>query len=675
MNRWKIWLLTLFVLPLSLSAQVFYNKGAMSVAGSVAKTALYIKGNMVVDGTECAIANTGKTVLTGDFVNNVSLDNVFTNNSTGTFEFKGTTTQHIRGSADKANHYIEFPYKVTVKNVNTVVLDPLMGATVTTMSLNGGRFIIDSKVSGDKTDIAHLLVKDTIYCVRENVVDTRDIEGIVQVNLAMGDNALKPDRGHLVGFSSPFNTMYADYFFFNFMALPTSESFFKGNKDLWNLDPKLEMPAGKGYVIGQGIVPHVSPHNAPGGYYYTHKNTAYNNADYADVAKERFVFARLFAPTSLTQFVRYDSSIPDSKKYEGERLNTKDVFVPIEKGFNYLGNPFTVPLNMASFLSNPVSTTWLETAAGESIEPTLYILTPRSTGAYNNGLFSFNTNYQVIQHVGSTADAKMIAPMQMFAIKKNTTVANKFRLNAAHRKHGKTQFLRSDDAEDAVVDELLIETKDSETEGYDRLCVVFRNTATLKGDDMYDAEKLFNTTGGVNQIYTRSSDNIRLTTNVIPPTTEKLQMYFDPSDTEQQVTLAADRISSLQSVRSVILEDTKTGEKTDLILKPSYTFVSSPTDHNERFILHFRTTPTGIDEIESSAMPLSASYTNGVINLYGLRDADLGHTASVYSMQGQLLYQQKITENPSCRLYKSLTTGIYIIKVDGNSDVIKLPVK
>ena len=664
----KYGLIVLSLLSVSIAQAQLYNEGVLSVTGS--GTGLYVGGNMTVAGSSCSIDQTGKTMLKGNFINNVTSGNVFTVR-TGTFEFSGSTSaQHIRGSANKASNYIYFPNTVTINNTYTghsndsavVVLDPLMGATVNNMTLTGGRFVLDSRVSGDKTDIAHLFVNGTITPNRTPT--SRHQKGIIQVNLAMGDNA---DHGHLVGFSSPFATMYADYFFFNFMSEPTQESFFEGNKDIWNLDPKKAMPAGRGYVIGQGIVPHAPPHNQAGGYYDIKKNPVYNTADYAQVAKERFSFAREFMPSSFSTF----NSAGD--RFTGEALNTANVNVNITQGFNYLGNPFTVPLDMSSFCGDPRSGDW-GTFDFDELDPALYILTPRSTGQTLNGTaFSFTTSYLLVQYVGSTiADEKILAPMQMFAIKKNTATPRTFILNASKRTHGSNQFLRSD--ESPVIDELLIETRDRETGGYDRLCVVFRNTATLKGDDRYDAEKLFNTTGGVNQAYTRSSDDINLITNVIPPSTTHLQMYFDPSSTEQQVELTADRIQSLQSVQSVILEDTKTGKKTDLMATPSYTFTSSPADHNERFILHFSKGPMSVDEIEST-IPLNASYVNGAIHLRGLRDADSGQMASVYSMQGQLLHRQKIADVSSCILNRSLTAGIYVVRVDNNPKVVKLSVK
>ncbi|MDH6358695.1 hypothetical protein [Parabacteroides sp. PF5-9] len=669
MNKYCLIVLASSLLSIStMESQVFYNTGKVTVAAPAITNgaSLYIDGGMRSVGTS-GIKHVGKTVLTGSLFNDVTSGHMFSQRG-GIFEFKGTTVQRIGGTADKANQYVEFPETVIVNNTNTahsndsavVIIEPTMGVTMKNLTLTRGRLVIDSKVNGDATDIAHLLVESS-GTVNYNHTSSKSTAGVVQVNLAMGSNATE---GGLAGFSSPFKSIYSDYFFFNFMAIPKTDMFFAGNRDLWNLDPTVQMTAGKGYVIGQGIVPHTAPHNAPGGYYYTHKNTAYSAADYGQVAKERFSFARLFANNSSWQ--TYMSSKSD--RFTGEELNTTTVIVPIVQGFNYLGNPYTVPLDLSSFVTLPSSSDW---GGVYDIEAKFYILSPNSTGTYNagSGLFSFTSSYLVGQKTGGTAPSNTVAPMQMFAVKKSSTGTSNFRINAGARTHGNISFLRS--GQEQPEDELLIETKDLATGGFDRICMVLRPTASLKGNDMYDAEKLFNTTGGVNQIYTRSEDGVNLTTNVIPTSTRSVVMYFMPSAKAQEVLLTADRISSLISVGSVILEDRITGMKTNLMVDPSYTFNSSPLDEIDRFVLHFNAPLTGIETIGTEA--LSAQYRGSTLYIKGLNENHLGRNVVIYDMQGVLVHSERITEIAPCRIDKSLAKGVYIIHIDGDN-VIKFTV-
>ncbi|MDR1881079.1 MAG: hypothetical protein LBQ78_09105, partial [Tannerellaceae bacterium] len=420
-------------------------------------------------------------------------------------------------------------------------------------------------------------------------------------------------------------------------------------------------PAGTGYVLGQGLVPH-------GDSYYTDQlNSAYGGAQYADVAKEKFSFARDFSPISFSQFVNA------ADRYTGEVLNIANVTVNnIGDGFNYIGNPFTVPLDVSDFVNQGTGLAdWGFTSS--EVAPSFYVLS-NGTGkrASNKRDFTFNVSYMVGQATGGTITGDtLIAPMQMFAIRRVSGSKTSMTIPKSKRTRANTTFLRS--GANMVTDELLIETKDTRTEGFDRLCVVFRNDASLKADDTHDAKKLFNRTGGVNQIYTRSEDKTDLTTNVIPPSTKSLAMYFEPSDEQQEVQLTASRINSLVSVNGVVLEDKKTGAKTDLLRTPSYTFVSTPYDKTDRFVLHFTSSPVGIDDIPTSSA-VYAYYDAGSIYIQGLQDEDNGRAVFVYDVQGQLIHRQEIAGTTPCRIDKSLNKGIYILKIAGREHVIKLPV-
>lgn len=666
MNKCYLVLALAFTTVSVLKAQTVYHVGKMAVGEPAVSggASWVIKGDLEATASS-NIKHAGKTVLTGDFVNNNTSGNIFSQRD-GTFEFRGATTQRIYGKANKASSYINFPATVLINNSHTgdsaaVILASNMGATMKNIRLARGRLVLDSEVNGNGTENAHLLTETggTITYTRTNNRGTRSGEGIIQVNLAMGNNT---NEGRLAGFSSPFQTLYADYFFFNFLSLPTTETFFAGNKDIWNTNPLLEMPAGKGYVVGQGIVTHGDP------YYTTHKNTDYAAANVNDMAKEEFSFARLFAPLSITQFVTNNTGL--AKRFTGEALNNSTVEIDIQEGYNYLGNPFTVPLDMTSFVNNPASGTWGTFSALE-MEPAFYILSSGSKGKYlGNDLFSFTASYLVGQKIGSTTDSKLIAPMQMFAVKKRTTGTKTFKINAASRTHGNVLFLRSD--ENSEENELLIETKDNDTGGFDRLCIVFRQDATLAATDVYDAEKLFNTTGGVNQIYTCSSDNKKLSINVLPLTTTSLPMYFEPSSTLQQVTLTASRINSLSSIGSVKLEDKRDKKTIDLVTNPVYTFSSSPMDDANRFILHFtKGSITGLESLETDPVP-TVSYQRGIVYISGLPENNIGKKLSLYNIQGQLIHLQEITQTNPCKVEKILNPGVYIVKVEENHHVMKL---
>ncbi len=675
MSKYKFILLTFIILfPSLINSQeaVFYNKGKMTVKGSTSESgtaALYIQGGMAA-GFESEIYHEGKTVLTGNFINNVIKGNVFKTRN-GIFEFRGKTAQTIKGSADKSSHYIQFPNTIIINMDNpvdelqsVVVIDTCMGVSVKDIIFKKGRLVVDSKAEPDpsstnpsrKTGIAHLWVEENATIDYKHGQSDKTDEGMIQVNLDFGKNHTV---GGLMGFASPYKKMYADYFFFNFLSMPSSNKLFDGPRDgIWIRNPLTPLPAGIGYVLGMGLVRHDDPT-----YYNNSLDAQWSGALYNKVVKDKFTFARMLADASFTRFNTF------TDKYEGEEINISDVEVSITQGFNYLGNPFTVPLDLSTFITDRTSGDWGTFSAGE-IDDAVYILS-RGRGELSDGKFEFTTTFETVSSVGGTSDnGPLIAPMQIFVVKKETPAANTFKIPMKKRSHGNKAILKSDNS---VTDELLIETQDMITGGYDRLCVVFRNDGTLKSDHRYDTEKLFNKTGGVNQIYTVSSDNKRLTTNVIPNTTKELKMYFEPSSYRQEVTLKAGRLESLYSVRSVILEDLLTGKSTNLVQKKSYTFLSSPTDKADRFILRFSSIPTGIDEVSQQPL-LNVNYDSGVISVQGLKNSHIGDVISIYDIKGQLVYQQNIDES-YLTIYKSLNKGVYIVRVNGDNSVAKFMVK
>ncbi|MDR3141879.1 MAG: hypothetical protein LBU37_09180 [Tannerellaceae bacterium] len=633
-------------------------------------TTLYIQGDIKAEGQNAKIEHEGTTVLTGDFVNNVTAGHVFSSRN-GIFEFRGNASQQIKGTADKSVNYIEFPNQVIINMAttdylkSTVVIDAGMGVSIENLKFANGRMVVDSKAvpSANKTyrsQVAHLLVGKIIYSHKETASADN---GFVQVNLDLGDNHT---RGGLVGFTSPYKALYADYFFFNFLSMPGTSRLFNGDRnDLWVRNPLTKLNPGVGYILGQALV----SHTAYPGYYNTMLDSQWKGADFKDVVKEKYSFGRMLAPASFTQFNK------NGDRYTGEELNLSDVIVPVTKGFNYLGNPFTAPLDLSSYLDDPQAGNF-GNFSNDEMDNKIYLLNEGSTGTYGNVggkmTFAFNASFLHISKVGATYDGNpLIAPMQMFVVEKKTDTPNSFKIPLSKRSHGAAPFLRS--AGQEVIDELLIETRDNITGGYDRLCVVFRNDATMKGTHRYDAEKLFNRTGGVNQIYTRSTNNKELITNVVKPDTKRLTMYLVPSNQQQEITLTAKRLNSLKSITSVIIEDHKTGKLVDL-MKTRYTFLSSPSDKADRFTLHFNSALVSADDIKATP-PLSAYYSSGRVVVQGLTEKALNKEAMIYNMQGQLLYKQAVTAIEPLLIKKFLDKGAYIVNIAGEPQAIKLWVK
>lgn len=689
----KLLIISLIIYCSSLFCQtdktVFRNSGKIYVGENASniKCALYISGSLVASD-KSLIQQNGHTILKGNFYNNVSSGNIFsTTVSTGKFEFRGDKVQYIRGTADKIQNFINFPDLVInnatavndeTKDTVAVIISPNMGISTKNVSLYRGRLILDSKaimngITDTRTsEVAHLLVQgDVTYdMLLGNYlpgVDDKNDRGIVQMKLGVGDHYKK---GYLIGFTPPFKKIYTDYFFYNFVARPTNKGLF-GDSEKLIISPKVGMESGKGYIIGFGIVPEDDP------YYEDNWDPEWSTTVYSDRFKDMMSFARNYAPISLSSFVNGDTSITD--RYTGEVINTKDVPVQLEEGWNYIGNPFTVPINMSSFLDEAtIADQWGVTRGlfpGAEVENKYYIMTQGYGTYYPENTyhpFRFDVTYLLAQKEGNTItldgkpDSGLIAPMQLFVILKNTPGNKNITIPESIRSHGDNKYLRGNEPVN-VHNELLIETRDGETNGYDRLCVVFRDEASSAATDVYDAGKLFNESEGVSQIYTMSSDNELLTTNVIPTSTIKLGLYLRPSHITQSVSLKAYRLSSLTDVYEVKLEDKKLGQTVDLLNNPEYNFLSSPTDSQDRFILHFRS-PTNIEE-ENQTSDINVFCNRNVLYIRNLTIQDQGNAISIIDIQGRNVYETTVTNSPELEIPLSLNRGVYIFRLTGRNDV------
>jgi hypothetical protein len=142
-------------------------------------------------------------------------------------------------------------------------------------------------------------------------------------------------------------------------------------------------------------------------------------------------------------------------------------------------------------------------------------------------------------------------------------------------------------------------------------------------------------------------------------------MYFEPSSTPQKVSLRASRLESISSVAAVILEDTKTGARTNLMQTPEYNFESSPADRADRFILRFSHLSTGTESVESSN--ISVGYAKGEIIVHGLPNSAIGSTAMLYNTSGQSLHSVSISETSPLRINKMLGKGVYLLTIQNRS--------
>ena len=635
------------------------NIGKMYVADNQAATSLYVPESIRMSGAGVNVVQKGRTALGGDFINDITSGNVFDNSSSGWYRFCGTNAQWILGSASKQTHYINFP-NVEIRNRASVSLDAQMGMSVGTLKLLEGKFVLKSVQDasmGAASQLAHLLVKNGVTYTRGAATPQQN--GVVEIELYLGDNRDK----RFFGWTSPYKKTYSDYLFYNFLMEPTGESLF-GDLRKTIIDAEYPLIPGRGYLIGQGVYSTSIKYEWP--------QTQWSGAKYEDRFTNMLTFNRYTFKDILQKSIAVASSLPDS--YTSEELNTEDITASLSKaGYQFLGNPYTCPLDMTNFVKPAAAgaDSWRVSRGNSGTEDVYNMFWVISQGnAYNvdetNMSFSINVTYLVGQNVGSTYTlypnlaGLQIAPMQLFVVYANRAV--NLTIPKSERTQGNTPFLRS---ETPVIDnELLLEVTDEETKGYDRACVVFRPGASTDATDPYDASKLFNRSGGVNQIWF-PTDNTpagkKLSVSVIPYETNAMELAWMPSATPQKCTVTAYRQESLTVPERALLQDRQTGAITDLLATPSYTFQSAPTDRPDRFVLLFKS-PTGIDNIKEGVLSCYYNKAGQEIVIRGVEESDAQSIITVYDTQGRSIMYRPVANGI---IPFTATDGVYLVKITG----------
>ena len=631
----------------------FVNTGKMYVTG-VAATSLYVPASIRMLGDKVDVIQNGRTELGGDFVNDVTSGNIFEDASTGWYYFRGDVAQWIKGSASKQTGYINFP-NVETFNRASVSLDAMMGMNVNTLKLSEGKFVLKSKPDDSRpatsSQQAHLLVKNGVIYTRGAATPQQN--GVVEVELFLGDSRDKK----FFGWTSPYRRTYSDYMFYNYLTEPSPAGLF-GDLRQTIIDAEYSLLPGHGYLIGQGVYGANVDREWP--------DDRWSEAKFEDRFTDTLTFNRYTFNDIQKKSIAVASYRPDS--YTDEELNTGDITIPLNAaGYHYLGNPYTTPLDMSGFVRAEYSRNnpWGVTRGSSGQEDVYNMFWVISNGYASNVddanmTFRINVSYLVCQDEGSTLspynDDLLIAPMQLFLVYANK--ATDFTIPKSERTHGDAPFLRSSRL--ALNNELLIEVTDLTTKGFDRACVLFRPDASAVAANRFDAQKMFNRSGGVNQIWlpSRGAD---LSVSVVPYETAALEVAWQPSAVPQECTMRAYRMESLTVPECVLLEDRQTGTLTDLSVNPDYTFQSDPTDRPDRFALHFKA-PTGLDNQTEGVLSCYYNKTGREIVIRGAEASDAQSIVTVYDTQGRQI-KQTFVENGIIPF--DATAGVYIVKVTG----------
>lgn len=318
--------------------------------------------------------------------------------------------------------------------------------------------------------------------------------------------------------------------------------------------------------------------------------------------------------------------------YSGGLLNTGTTFLPVTNsgsGWNFVANPYPSAVDWDDF-------SWIKL----NIDATVYVW----DGALGQYL-TWNGS------VGDLTDG-VIPAMQSFFVKATNTPI--LVVSNGSRVHGPTPYKES------VADLLELEIVGN---GYsDKMFINFNENATAGFDNDYDGYKL---EGYVEapQFYSKAGDE-KLKINVLPEVTADLVIPVElVVGSETTYTIYSSNLGSFTQGTAVYLEDLKEGVMINLSQQPDYTFIASPIDDPDRFLLHFGT--LGVDE-----MP-SISTNNGYIiyasdnSVYikNLAKNDSKGLVKIYNIMGQEIHQSNLENIPVNKIDLYEKAGYYIVKV------------
>lgn len=575
-------------------------------------TILYVAGDFIAsrDATDMTVKSDiylqgSKTVILGDFYQDGVLDdfsstpipaNVFslpptyTDANKSKIEFRGTDAQAIKTRLAKFNansgsnlkysplwkatNYINFP-DIVVYNNKHVTIAPEINASVKGINLQKGRLVLDSRRLNVASDItagthdennssllAHLYVDSkadgAIIYNRSIAAASIDDFGAIDVKVELDASVAKTEAEEklggrsIVGMGSPFEQIKGDYFFWNFLMYPYGNNIF----GYWNntiTDPSTTISAGQGFVVGIDL--RGTNFSKYGPYHKPDYN--FTEASFNVRVKEKYTFGR-FAYNNVNNYYPLIGFIPSENAYNAvsatddpyakENLNYKDVRRKLIKGFNYLANPFTTPLDVSEILTRGTNrnANW-NVIFNETNEvfPYVWVLNPSSTAS---GLYDGNGNslqnfppgmeklyatytYFLLKEDGGTyvsTDAdntnqdirsiegkdNIIAPLQMFLVYSNVDreINNGGIIIPANQRvlGSGANFLRSANKPSSSYNDFLFEVADQTTKAYDRTAVVLRSPDEIMSNSSY--QDVFKTISSVTETDDVTSANLKTVT-------------------------------------------------------------------------------------------------------------------------------------------------------------------
>lgn len=484
---------------------------------------------------------------------------------------------------------------VAVDSSAAVVVNNLVAPLNASNALGTSRFVVEGgydATTPQKLNIGQALIVNDGE-INSTGVNT-DLLGYSQMNLTMykysnteddgsnfganhevisvpsGGNTLRngDKKNYLTGFTPPFKELGNDYFMYHVLMKPDQTSLTSGKGTIQ--DPNYKMKAGLGYFMTMDLTDYDNDiinyrwsaplstmeinekNRARGGFEFSRRLLAqhFNAGGVANPNSTNYMkdFTRFTANPGDVKAGGWSGIYvdwPDFGRDKIEYINTEkftvtDVDISLERGLNFLGNPFMAPISLNPLLglgynnvmtvTDPskyagvdVSTNFIDVSElfGTGVKASLdhnnvdniirskYWVVNTALIHYSANKYHMTVNYDYVSTDGTTAVAGigdrdnttktindpanfLIAPMQMFILQTNK--AFDIKLSPKLRTFGTTRFLKNASANSSLLsDFFVVEVASTLDNTADRTAVVLRDGAQMESTDLFDTTKSFTT--------------------------------------------------------------------------------------------------------------------------------------------------------------------------------------
>jgi len=343
-----------------------------------------------------------------------------------------------------------------------------------------------------------------------------------------------------------------------------------------------------------------------------------------------------------------------TRTFTGE-INTGDVTVPVyysdssassgQFGYNIIGNPYPSAIDWFLFKADNASI----------LTGTMYLWKQQASGG-----ITYASNYVAVNALGTVpynSANEFIGSAQGFVVRTNMNSSVLFK--NSHRVTNNQQFFRnSTQSRLSTAGNSWLKITGSVNKS--SILIGFNPNATSAFDDDYDGAFI----GGADplQFYSMMGPEkllINAQPELIAPNNVSIPLGIKTS-TAGNYTISIEE-EFIDSEYLIKLEDTQTSTITDLRVS-DYTFsITSTTEENSRFIVHYEYNSTlGIDDIIDEN-DFKVYFNNDDLNLNIKRGQPLPEYVSVYDLNGKLLLSQTYTPVINTN---NLASGIYVIRLN-----------